>query len=71
MVLRLWRLQAALVMTLAATPGEPTSTNYFNWKKGALFFHGPFAEYSRRNRHLQLVLSSLLLVFFFFFFWMK
>lgn len=39
-VLRLWRLQAALVMTLAATPGEPTSTNYFNWKKGPSSFTG-------------------------------
>lgn len=41
---------------------EKSSVNYFNWKKEQGFFSfWPVAEYSTRDCHLQLLLSSLLL----------
>lgn len=45
---------------------EKTSVNYFNWKKKwkkSPIFYWPFAEYSRQDWHLQLVLYSSLLFF--------
>lgn len=42
---------------------EETTIDYFNWKKKRALLYWPFAEYSRWNCHLQLVLYSLLLFF--------